>query len=425
MAGSPTLPTVEEYQNNIRLRNIVQKVWAVALVFLLSFQMLLLMAGIIVEHDPLQLGLIFFAIFFFWSGSFSSVYVIHLETVEGTKIPWDPLDLEDPDKSLGNFTVGEVMQIFGEMKGRMNMADDLRLFTVDLFFPNAYADFFRGEVCVDRSWFRMLDGEELRALMAHELMHLKLRFRRLGPYQDLLLVSYGLELGVFFTLAASLLRGLGGLSWHLFVVQGLFLFQLLYVARGFPRKITQEEEWLCDWAGAVHVSPLAAINFQLKNGQRYELNQELQRYFNQLVKEFKIPMDDFPEISSRIDKSMGREHLDPDTAKKSLRALVEQMAKEKAWAKNKDIVLVFTKEEEELDTTGKLDWTRYDTRVRDLSLDQDELELFMQDFLANEDAYLFQTHIDGSQQKKTGSHPSTTLRVLFIYQNWKRLQKNS
>ena len=387
-------------------------------IVLFSFIVLMMLLFLAMEYPyRIPLAILVWALLVYYLRHF------HRTVLRKFHAQWKLLEKEKDGEDLGHFTREEILELFEAMKRKMKAQKDIRLFTVDLFSPNAYANFFSDDVCIDKSWFRMLDTDELKALMAHELAHLRLRREQPQLYKKFLKMIYALELAVVMGIVAIAGYYEGMLLDLLILGQLLLFYNIFFLIRGFVGKGMRAEEWLCDWAGAKYVSPLAAINFELKLGQRYELNGKISKYLNRALRGYRVPLAQYRKLYKEIDRSLDREHLTPKRARRQVKQVVREMARKSRWKKARFLSWATTPERKEKDPkTHKVNWLRYDTHIKDFQLDEEELEDFITDIKADEESILFKSIIDKPTSSR-GTHPSTKQRVLFLYENWKRMAK--
>jgi len=418
MRRSLDVPTVRQCRKRLKRKTILLMVNGGLSILFFTFILLVMWLALVMEHPyRVPLAVPVWALLVYYLRTYHRTVLRRVHTL------WKLLEEEDDPGDLGDFTAQGILEIFEDMKARMNMRRDTRLFTVDLFIPNAYASFFSDDVCIDRSWFRMLSPDELRALMAHELMHLKLRNERSPVYKKILRTVYALEAGILVGVVALFGFYSGVLLDLVLLAQFLFLFNMLFLIRGFPGRVTRVEEWLCDWAGAQYVSLMAAINFQLKSGQRYELNRRISRCLNVVLWSYRVPLKHYQRLYREIDRRLDREHLTPKRTRKMVKEVVAEMARELKWKRSWiSSQTSFRNEGKKPGTTHKVNWLRYDTHIRDFQLDARELEGFVQDIVADRRSVLFRSSVDKSTSSH-GSHPSTKQRVLFLYKNQNLLQQ--
>ena len=413
------IPSIEECEQLITRtdRNLI--LCELALIGLLAFMFLTLFLGLILNALWEWLLIALFLWFFIY-------FLLYLDSTK-SKVPkevpsyWRPVNEEKAPAELGNYSKEELLGLFEELKGRMKISspEDTRLFVVDFFKPNAEAHRITRDICIDRSWLRMLDSRELKALMAHELMHLNYHGRWPALDKERFREAWALEIAVILLLPLLVASRMWLLVVPFILAQGIHVFNHT-IRKDWVKNAKRYKEWLCDWAAAVHVSPSAAINIELKIGHRADLNKKVWNYLNAALKPYIISRSDLNVLVTLIDIKLDRTLLSKDELKARVEELAQELATTLCWELKTDTPgPEKTEPEEKEKDPHKLDWLRYDDNIRDLSLDEQELERLMADLKADSKAVLFTTDPD-DKTVQGQTHPSSKQRVLFLYENWKQ-----
>jgi len=335
------------------------------------------------------------------------------------QLKWNSLDELDADEKIGGFKVGQIREYVGQISEDMAIEGErVQVCTMDSTIPNAFGLLWRNVICLDRSWLRVLDEQELRALISHELYHLKLkRTRPMFSHPQMLRFIVFLELSIITTI---IFFG-DPFSFPLNIFVFIFVFQ--WVNTFFliaPLKASRAEEHLCDWSALRYTGLEGAFNLMLKLGQRYELISVIQETVNKEAKKYRIPLRDYVRIQKRIDKNIERRKMSKEGVEQTVKETMRELAEERDW-KEPLFTLPFSKPEIKFDRATKkhkIDWIQYDDHIRDFKLDKEEMEKFVRDIKADRKSYLFDANID-SYKDSHGTHPTIKQRVLFLWNNYR------
>ena len=330
------------------------------------------------------------------------------------------------DEKIGRFTIKQIRDIFENIKEKMNISENVKLYLEDYFIPNAGAQLFINHIIIDETWFRILDTDELSALMAHELNHLKLKSSiPVFQFKEIIKITIWFEFAIFiFPLFFTLILNIDYFYWLMLY---LLAFQFIYVLliteimdKGiiFSLSSSRVEEFLCDLSAVKYVGLCPAINFRLKSGLRHELNDMIYEQVKDKIIKYDIPNEDYKLIWSEIDKNLNRNHLTKIGSKKITNKVIKNLAKKKKWKRSHENKTESIKAKKKASKKHKIEWTKYDTHIHDFRLDEEELPKFICDIESNNRNILFDSIIDGPISSR-GTHPTHKQRVLFLYKNSK------
>ena len=278
---------------------------------------------------------------------------------------------------------------------------------------------------------RVLENDELKALIGHELGHFY-------HYQSPLvrapfLLNWSLSvlwLGTVWRLfgaGGSLSESLWLFSWWgtlLLLIPGVLW--IIGRVRIRTMDFSHVHEFLADHTGATVADPLAMINALLKIGSRQEIFVKTLEHTKELMKS-----------SSKANALQVLEHVRtrlPDTiltleeALNSVRfataSVVPETLSEPDDANsggNQPTLADLKNSLRQLqDLIGReeakrlLDWQEFDTHVQDYRLDETEIRLLMNALMANPHLYLFSLPGEDGPRKKMSTHPTFRARLVQI-----------
>ncbi len=383
----------------------------ILILFYLLYNITYLQNPWVLEFEVMSLWLtLSFGLFIFFS--FFSKYSTD-KYIERT----EKLSNYNDEESIGGFKVKDVKNNIQEISNSMNIEGKVKVCLMDKTLPNAFGILWRNVICIDKSWLRILDDRELKALVAHELHHLKIKKSRpmFGhPY----VVRFVIFLQVSF-ITAIILFSSGGIFWD--VIFFMIIFQ--WVDTFFliaPMKASRAEEHLCDWSAIKYSGVEGVINLMLKMGQRYEAVNIIKETISRKSKEYKIPIKGYSQIQTRVDQKLTRDSMTREGIRETVEKTVDELAEEKNWP-SKNINLFSWGQKQKINRATKkhkINWLEYDQHIKDFKLDKEEIPNLVDKLVEDEQSFLFDSNIDGPRDSH-GTHPTIKNRVLFIWENYK------
>ncbi|MFO7991996.1 MAG: M56 family metallopeptidase [Thermoplasmata archaeon] len=415
MFGKLDVPTIREAKKRVRARNRFFVVLSVIFVLFLFY----VLFWIIIFPGPKRLD---FTKTLLWSGATFVLYIgakalgrLFLNKMISA---WESLDDFDPEEKVGGFKVGKIKGYTKKIADDMGIdGEPVKVCTMDSPMPNAFGLLWRNVICLDRSWLRILDEQELKALIAHELTHLKMKKTRpmfshptLFSFVIFLQISVLTSLFFFYEVSDYYFR----FMTLFFIFHWVDMMFLL-----LPLKSSRAEEHLCDWSAVKYTDIFGAVNLMLKLGQRYEAINIINAAISEMKKKYRIPLSDYVQLPQMIDKNIKRSKIDPEGIRETVRETVEDMAAENGWKK---ATFSFSTGGGDSLFSGrnrhKVDWIQYDSHIMDFRLDEKELPQFIEDIKSDRKSFLFDAKID-SYKDSHGTHPTIKQRVLFLWKNYK------
>lgn len=417
MFGTLDVPTIPEAKKRVDRRNTFFIGLSSIFTFFLLFLLYLIVYDYMVTGENLStvslwiiVTLFLFALFIF----LGKKILILLEN------RWESLDDLQDDKKIGGFKIEKIKKMTEDISSEMDIEGrKVQVCTVDATIPNAFGLLWRNVICLDKSWLRLLNEQELKALISHELYHLKLKKTR--PF-----LSHPLMTKFVFFLQISVITALfffvdiGRLLWV--VPFSIIVFQsidvLFFIA---PLKSSRAEEHLCDWSALEYAGIIGSINLMLKLGQRYEDMKYIKLAVSEEAKEYSIPLKDHQLIKKRIDKNIERDKMDPVSIRETVKRTMDELADERDW--KEPLIRLPTwglkKRMNRATKKHKIDWLQYDRHHIDFKLDMEELPDFIEAIKSDRKSFLFDAPVD-SHRDSHGAHPTIKQRVLFLWNNYNR-----
>ena len=328
------------------------------------------------------------------------------------------------DEKIGRFSVKEIKDIFENLKEKMKISENVKLYLEDYFYPDASMRYFTNTIKIDESWFRILDTGELSALMTHELYHIKKK--NLVPllrFKEIIKITLCVEIIIYLFPLFFIFN----LNYGNFILISLYLLSIIYIYVFFISHImkigiifslssSRAEEFLCDLSAVKYVGLCSSINLGLKMGLRDELNIMIEELVKDTIKKYDILDDDYNNILLEIDKNLDRNNLTKRGSKKTVNKVIKNLAKKYGWERNLGNKKESIKTKKKSVQKYKIDWIRYDTHIHDFRLDENELPKFICDIESNNQTILFYSDKD-DQISSRDTHPTYKQRILFLYKN--------
>lgn len=324
----------------------------------------------------------------------------------------------DKEEKIGGFKVKDIENYVEKISKSMGIKEYVKVCLMDKTLPNAFGILWKNVICIDKSWLRILDDQELKALIAHEIYHLKIKKSRpiFGhPY----VLRFVIFLQTLF-ITAILLFTSNGVLWDII----FFLIVFQWVDTFFliaPMKASRAEEHLCDWSAIKYSSIDGVVNLMLKMGQRYEAVNIIKKTLSQKAKEYKIPWRAYNHIQTRIDQKLTRDKMTREGIRETVGETVDEMAEENNWSSTTIIKIPKWGQQQKINRATKkhkINWLEYDDHIRDFKLDKEEIPDLVEDIKRDEQSFLFNSNIDGPKDSH-GTHPTIKNRVLFVWENYK------
>lgn len=412
------VPTLEEAKKRVRRRDTFFIVFSAILLFFLFFIHFFLIIG-----DGL---LTFFNISLWVLEVLISYFVLKLlfnKMLDLLQTAWESLDDKDEDEKMGGFKVEKIKRYTEGIAEEMDIkGEGVDVCLVDSTLPNAFGLIWRNVICLDKSWLRLLDEQELKALISHELNHLKMKKTR-----PVFGHPYMMRSVVLAQISSIVLIAMVNGFWNSFNVLVLLsiIYQwidvLFFIA---PLKSSRAEEHLCDWNAIRFAGIEGAINLMLKMGQRYEAVNIIQDETKKQTEDYSVPLRDYSKIQERIDKNLIREDMTEEGIRRVVSETVDELAEENNWSGS--LIKFPSLGKSKIDKLSratrkhKIDWLQYDDHIRDLKLDKQETRELIDDLECDRKSFLFDTSID-SYKDSHGTHPTLKQRVLFLWNNYSAL----
>ncbi len=414
MFGEPDIPTIEVARKRVKRRN---KVFLLLSSIFLFFLFLAIYNIIDIENltftHPLFRNWLLYTLI-----SFIVLTLLARKMLDLLQMRWGNLEKREDKERIGGFTVGKIKNYTQKIADEMDIGGEkVQVCTMDSTVPNAFGLLWRNLICLDESWLRLLDEEELKALISHELYHLKLkRTRPMFGHPHMMRFVFIVE--VLLVMAIITFNGL--FQSYTEIVISIFVFQWIntffFIA---PMKSSRAEEHLCDWSALRYTGVEGALNLMLKLGQRYEAIQVIHEAIKEKKKEYSIPLRDYSELQKRIDQNLERDKMTEQGIKETVYRTIENMADEEGWrAPLINLPSLGLDRLSRATKKHKIDWLQYDDHIRDFKLDKKEAKRFVQDIRGDDKSFLFDAPID-SHRDSHGTHPTIKQRVLFLWKNYK------
>lgn len=267
--------------------------------------------------------------------------------------------------------------------------------------------FRRDRLILNEHFLRVLSPDETRALMAHELAHIRLLRRHYGDNllpagalmvtALLLYVSVGLTPLFPWSLAVPLLAVAAG--WFVFSLSERVVLWLLPLLRA--------HEHLADHHAAECAGRLHTVNALLKIGHRLEMLEEVERTVEHLPDRPRTLWRD------RIFTALPSELLDPDLVRGHAEAILRSEGLEPAPRLDEGPPEAATPLAT-LSPSRRIDWRFFDTREQDGRLDPEELEQFVHALIRDGAGRLFNLPEENPDRSRFQVHPSLRRRILFL-----------
>ncbi len=415
MFGKLDVPTIKEAKKRVKSREtffMVMSVTFVIVLFYILFRIILYPEPTDVDYTKLMLWILTTFIFYVVSKFLGRKLLNKMVTA------WESLDDFDPKEKIGGFEAEKIKEYTKKIADDMDIeGEPVKVCTMDSPMPNAFGLLWRNVICLDRSWLRILDEQELKALIAHELYHLKLKKTR-PMFSHPTMFSFVIFLQI--SVLTSVLLFYDGSDFYFRFMTLFFIFHwvdMMFLLA--PLKSSRAEEHLCDWSAVKYTGILGAINLMLKLGQRYEAINIINETLAEMKKKYRIPFSDHVQLPQKIDKNIKRSKIDSEGIRETVRETVDEMAQEKGWSKaafNFSIGGgggIFSGKKRH-----KVDWIQYDSHIMDFRLDEKELPQFIEDIKSDKKSFLFDAKLD-SYRDSHGTHPTIKQRVLFLWKNYK------
>lgn len=389
-------------------------------------------AGAVREH-PLIASSVLVALVFAWVWLFRSALVTK-------RIPLD----RTPAKLLGRFTAERVRALVHEVQNSFRAADGTRrlphIYVIEAKDGNAKVidtpllSFLRpfNAVYIHSYLFSVLDEDELRAILTHELAHLH---RYMSPLERHAGLEFTFSATLIFWFGVGVVEALQDRAFSSDILE-LLLAIALFVAlvivstslsffAWLRRGGLHEEELLCDYTAARLVGVLPTVNALLKISLRGDL-------YEMLIEEAALVLatNTKQDLASLLE--VGETAL-PDRV---LNAAAARPVVREALASLRGPKIVFTSEfdhDKEMKERRslvrgirraarvarrqrKLDWLVFDQRVRDARLDELECAALVRALLRHGDARIEVPDEQGGLNTEGGgpTHPIMRDRVLFL-----------
>lgn len=260
---------------------------------------------------------------------------------------------------------------------------------------------------------------ELRALLAHELAHFHGHVAPLGRVS--LAVHAFAGVGAF-GLIASIPALVGGAGLWGYVVLVPAYFGFLILAGLVSQGGEHEREHLCDHAAARHFGTTAIVNALLKLGLRQEVYLAVLEEVADVAS--RNDVDELQRLVAIAEEALPHGLVGPGEARDLVRAALAPHVGAKSWLRR--AARGRRAEEARSDWVGgirrwgaasrrlrKIDWRRFDTRVRDGQLDALECRDYVRALLEDPEAHAVQ--VDFTLGLQAGdTHPTMRQRILFI-----------
>lgn len=293
---------------------------------------------------------------------------------------------------LGKYDFNTVSRWIAECCEKMTMPIPSQLVVYDSKYPDAFAWregfwFFTKskEIHVLSSMFDILNEDELKAVLCHELAHLKSYYPQVNPFIQFLMLA------VFHT---------NSYRWCL--------------------------EYLADHAAAEIAGVAPTVNALIKTYHRGHLIQEIWKRIEYVRKEFKIGPEGVQEMNAILEKTLPID-LKNET---EISPYVERVIDEyfvKRSRKFKGIGSEYAHKYREANPTCKanilkkyhiINWTVFDNKIRNNYLEEEELEDLYLYLKGNQNARLFFSYIiENEEHEKFSSHPPLRERIVFIVES--------
>ena len=291
-------------------------------------------------------------------------------------------------EQIGNFRLKQVDEWVAEICREIGVSTPAELLVYDSKYANAFASqerwvglVMRNRVVLLTNIFHLLNEEELKAIIAHEIGHHQ-------HYPDI---------GVLPQILIPWLTDRPSYRWSL--------------------------EHLSDWYAAKIIGVVPTANALIKVHHRGHLMREIGKGLEYVQKDFKIGLagiSEFQEIVNDVipDKIRPDENLD-----KYMERVVDKYF-ERRSPKMKGVGRTHVEKYRRESKTERrvlksrhklLDWRIFDARVRDNNLDGQELEVLYLHLKENQNVRFFFSYImKNSELEKWSSHPPLRERITFI-----------
>ncbi|MEM7261909.1 MAG: M48 family metalloprotease [Planctomycetota bacterium] len=348
--------------------------------------------------------------------------------------------LEKADPALlGEFSAAEVREVVGEanspFRKELGVREFPSIYIVESKEANAlvtnalFLSFVRpmNAVYINSHLLNVLDRDELRGIVAHELAH----FHR---YMSVFSRHFGLPALLFasiFGWPGVVMSSLHGtdLEWWVptvMVAVSVLVYQVILAPHAWGTFVRlqsarlHEEELLCDYTAASYFGLVPQINVLLKLSVRQEVYQvALEEIVGILSTTSTAEFDELlaaaeavlpPRVSdlSRV-RGLVREALAPFAGAESI--FVGEHEKNKDLEPRRELVREMVRQRRQLSRSKRLRWQSFDQRIRDGRLDEVECTAFLRAMLRHPEA-LISAVSEGPDTLDT--HPETRDRILFL-----------
>ena len=283
-------------------------------------------------------------------------------------------------------------------------------------------------VYLDSHLLSILDREELRAVLAHELAH----YHR---YMSVFNRHFGLP--ILFTASAFVWGAvLAGNAFARFesvfgVMTIAVLAAVLHASVGWiglmafwalQRKREQEAELLCDYTAARYFGVLPQVNLMLKLASYNEVYQVLNEEVAGVLSTTTEPS--WEEVVEAAEEVLPNRLVSAETARRLVRTRLQPLRgdvdifrpplkHDEDLDERRELVRGILRSRKWLRRCRHLSWRRYDDRVRDSRLDAVEWRAYLEAILGDEKALVIQA--DGEVDTDVAdSHPPLRDRLLFL-----------
>jgi Zn-dependent protease with chaperone function len=286
-------------------------------------------------------------------------------------------------------------------------------------------------VLINSHLLSVLDRDELRAVVGHELAHYH-RYMSLYTRHHVVPILFSSSLVIWGSvLLCNGVWGLAATSADVWVAVATACFlglgsswilMLILILSGLGPEGHQEAELLCDYTAAKHFGVVPQINSLIKLAVRGEVYQVLAEEVAgvlatntkhsiqevQASAEGALPIQ---TISGRAARSVVREKLRPMRGEQNI--FRPPLKKDSSLDNRRALVRQILRGRKRVRRTRHLDWERFDDRVRDSRLDETECEAYVNAILEDANATLVRSK-DEVVTDATDSHPPYRDRILFL-----------
>jgi Zn-dependent protease with chaperone function len=360
-----------------------------------------------VQHFIFSYRLVFLPLIIVFQFLFFQRFIIFL-WVGILNVKEKKVSRQEPDKRFGKYTAADILDIVNEQCRKMNVTSvkavyvtegrTANLMTTDviLFKPFRYS-----VIIIFSNSLDILNRSELSAVIGHEVAHVK-------NYDSWHLGLVGSPTQIMawavFLLILSIPFGSTNTYYILYILLILLIFY--FILRIAANRMVQYCEYYADHTSSKVNGIIPVVNGLIKLGQRWDtivaFQQEFQRRFR-LDKKIQYSQDFYKKLFKEL-----KDVVDPDEAIKIAKRVVEEYGGQEIPNPPQSKEFQFFK-------PNIIDWRKYDSHIRDYSLDCIELDQLVHDLKNTPHAQLFKYASSSNFVNLFKNHPEFRSRIIFLW----------